>query len=237
MERKALFLGLLCAFAPVLLFAGAGPTIHFAEQEHDFGDVIHGQSPSVELSLSNTGDVDLIIERIASSCGCAKAIRGSRRVSPGSSSKIFAQIETFGMSPGRHAKTVAVHSNDPKHPVTALKLLFNVVRHVSIQPDTVATTVSQLDKEAVFPIEATNHWTEPITLRAPKTNESDDVMVVPQEAVLQPGAKASFRLSVRIRRELPQPYLKGKVVIETNDPLEKDLPIRYFIRLTKTGGT
>jgi hypothetical protein len=236
MKRTILFLGLLCALAPVLLFAGAGPTIHFPEQEHDFGDVMYGQSPSVELAFSNTGEVDLIIERIASSCGCAKAIRGSRTVHPGSSSKIYAQIETHGMSPGRHAKTVAVHSNDPEHPVIALKLLFNVVRHVGIQPDTLATSLSQLEKEAVFPIEATNHWTEPITLRAPKADESDGVMLVPHEVVLQPGAKANFRLSVPIRPLPAQPYLRGKARIETSDPLEKELAVRYFIRLTRTGG-
>ncbi len=228
MKRNALFFGLLCAFTPMLLLAGAGPRIHFAEQEHDFGDVIRGQSPSVELPFSNTGDVDLIIERIASSCGCAKAIRGSRSVPPGSSSKVYAQIETSGMSAGKHIKTVAVHSNDPRHPVTALKLLFNVIRHVSIQPDTLATSVSQLEQEDVFPIEATNHWTEPVTLRAPLADESDAVVLLPREMVLQPGEKASFRLSVRIRHETPLPYLKGKVIIKTSDPVEKELPVRVL---------
>ena len=237
MHKTMLVLGLLWSLLPTLLSAGAGPKINFAALEHDFGEVTHGQSPSVELAVTNTGDQDLILERISSSCGCARAIRGSRTVPPGSSSKIFAQIETSGMPPGRHFKTVVVHSNDPEHPLTTLKLGFTVVRHVSVQPDVLATSLFESDKEAVFSLKATNYWTEPITLKAAKTGASDEVLLVPQEVVVPPGGNVEFRLCVQVKREPPQAYVKGQALIETTDPLEKELPVRYFIRLPKRGGT
>lgn len=236
MQRTIPALGLLCTLVPALLLAGTGPRIHFAEQEHDFGNVVYGQSPSVEFSFSNVGDTDLVVERISSSCGCAKAIRGSRTVSPGSSSKIHAQIDTFGMSGGRHRKTVAVYTNDPKNPVIRLKLLFNVVRNVSIHPDMLAGSLRQSEERAVFSFSAMNHGTKPVTLKAAKTKNPEEVSLEPQEVVLPPGGKVDFRLSVKTARQQARPYLKGKVLIETNDPLHKELPVRYFIQLPKPGG-
>lgn len=236
MKEKTLVLWLVLLL-PTLLCAGSGPRIDFADREHDFGDVIHGQSPSAELPFTNTGDALLVIEKIESSCGCAKAIRGSRRVAPGAKSTLYAQIDTFGMPPGRHLKTIAVHCNDREHPVTTLKLIFNVVRHVSITPDTVATSLLEPNKNAVFQVSATNHWTKAVTLKAVTTRGSDEVTMAPEQVVVTPGSKIDFRLSVRFERESAQRYKKGTALIETDDPLKKVLPVRYFIRLPQKGAT
>lgn len=237
MKEKTLVLGLLLLLLPTLLSAGSGPRIDFADREHDFGDVIHGQSPSAELTFSNAGDELLVIEKIESSCGCAKAIRGSRRVAPGAKSTLYAQIDTFGMQPGKHLKTIAVYCNDKEHPVTTVRLIFNVVRHVSITPDMVATSLPEPNMSSVFRVSATNHWTKAITLKAAATRGSDQVTMAPEQVVVPPGGKIDFRLSVRFEQQAGQRYKKGTALIETDDPLEKVLPVRYFIRLPQKGGS
>ena len=236
MTRSIIALGLLLPLLPVLLHAGSGPKITFATVEHDFGDVKHGESPSVELSFTNTGDDVLVVNRIESSCGCAKAIRGNRRLSPGESSKIYAQIDTLGMPPGRHRKTLTVRSNDPAHPLTSLKLIFCVVRHVTLSPHTLATCLSESDKEAVFSMKATNHWTAPVTLRACKSTDTQEILMIPAEVVVPPGGAADFQISIRVTQAKGQPYLMGTTWIETDDPFEKALSVRYFLQLRKAGG-
>lgn len=236
MIRSAIVFGLLMSLVPTLLYAGNGPKVSFEKLEHDFGDVSHGESPSVELACTNTGDDVLVLDKIESSCGCAKAIRGSRQLAPGSSTKIYAQIETLGMPPGRHSKTIAVNCNDPEHPTTRLKLIFNVIRHVSIDPDTLAVCLLECDKDAVFRLKATNHSTKPITLTSAKCSSSDEAFLEPREVVVPPGAKTDFQLSVRVKREQGQSHVKGVALIETNDSHEKMLPVRYFIQLPKAGG-
>jgi hypothetical protein len=236
MIKSAIVFGLLMSLAPTFLYAGTGPKISFEKLEHDFGDVSYGESPSVELTCTNSGDAVLILEKIESSCGCAKAIRGSRQLAPGSSTKIYAQIETLGMPPGRHSKTIAVNCNDPEHPSNRLKLIFNVVRHVTIDPDTLAVCLLEYDKDAVFHLKATNHWTNPITLTSAKCSGSDEASLVPQEVVVLPGGSTDFQLSVRVKRGQGQSNAKGIALIETNDSHERTLPIRYFIQLPKTGG-
>jgi hypothetical protein len=237
MIGKVAILGSLISLMPLLVLAGAGPKITFQTQEHDFGAVIHGQSPSVEMTFTNTGDELLIVEKIESSCGCAKAMRGSRRVSPGDTSKIYAQITTDGMSPGRHTKTVHIHSNDPAHPLAALRLSFNVVRHLTVDPAFLARRLSHSEKEPVFHLRATNHWTEPITLRAAKSDAPCEVLLVPTEIVVPPGGKTEFELAVRVKRDTSDAFVKGSAYIETTDSLERRLRLPFFIQLPKAGDT
>ncbi|AFM26862.1 DUF1573 domain-containing protein [Desulfomonile tiedjei] len=230
--RLTILIGLLLSLVPTFLPAGTGPKIGFSELEHDFGDVRYGDSPSVELTCTNTGDDILILGRIESSCGCAKGIRGNLRIAPGSSSKIYAQIETLGMPPGRHSKTISVHSNDPEHPRTSLRLTFNVIRHLVINPDFLAGRLSEPDKDAVFDLRATNHSAKVIVLKTATVNSSE-ARLIPDEVVVPPGAQTRFQLSVRTKPEQNQAHVKGVALIETNDALEKILPVRYFIQFPK----
>ncbi len=234
MARKAVVLLLLCLI-PGVQSAGAGPRISFSELEHDFGDVRHGQCPETEFTCTNTGDHTLVLERIGSSCGCAKAMRGSRTIPPGASSKIQARIETLGMSPGRHSKTLDVHSTDPERPTTTLKLTFNLIRHLTIDPEALAVSLLARDKDAVFALKATNNSTEPITPRGPKTDDPGVVTLTPSEVVVPPGEKRDLQLSVRLKQGSAQSRLRGIVMIETCDPVEKIVPVPYFINLPRTG--
>jgi hypothetical protein len=226
----ALVLGFLLSLMPTLLLAGPGPKIEFEEREHDFGDVVHGASPSIELNFTNAGEENLIVERISSSCGCAKGLRGDRNVAPGASSKIYAQIDTLGMPPGRHAKSVAVHSNDPENPVTTLRLKFNIVRNVCIEPGTLGTSLTEWGKDAVFTLTAANSGPEPVTVKGAKSDNSDEVTLVPQELVVPAGTKADFQLSVKAQLRDGAAYSRGTALIETTDEREKTIPIRYLIR-------
>jgi hypothetical protein len=234
MKKALALIAMLFGFVPAVLCAGSGPKIEFKRLAHDFGEIVHPESASVELSFTNAGDEELVVERISSSCGCAKAVRGSRRLAPGSASTVEARIETLGMTPGPHTKTVMIHSNDPAHPTTSLKLMFNVVRRLSVMPEIVSTGVLASEKSAVFPLRAVNYWTQPITLKAAQAVGSAEAVLVPQEVLVPAGGHTDFQLSVPVKQDAPQPYMKGIALLETTDPQEKTVPVRYFIQLQKT---
>ena len=237
MGKNILALGLLCALVPAFVFAGTGPRIHFTEQEHDLGEVIYGETLSWDFVLSNTGDADLVIGRITSSCGCTKAIRGNTTVSPGGSSEVFMQIRTIGMSSGKYSKSIAVHSNDPERPVIVLKLSFKVARHVTVLPDPIAGALSEWGKPVAFTLTAQNHGKAPVTLKTPTTDDSVEAELDPQEVVLPPGKPVRFRLLLRVIGQPSRPYLNGRVVIKTDATRTKRLPLKYFIHLPKRDGT
>ncbi|MEW6352072.1 MAG: DUF1573 domain-containing protein [Thermodesulfobacteriota bacterium] len=234
MSRKEVLVAVLLCALSTLPSAWAGPRIGFTEREHDFGDVPPGKTLSVEFMCGNTGDELLILERITSSCGCAKTVRGSRSIAPGSSAGILAKVDPSGMPPGRHAKTITVHSNDPDCRQTDLRLTFNVVRHLTIEPAAFAVSLLDREKDALFPVKITNHSNEPITLRASQTDNSCGVTLLPHEVLVPPGGKVDLQLSVRVNPQQQRPHLNGSVLIETSDPWERDLTVPYFIRLPKS---
>jgi hypothetical protein len=235
MAKSLVILCLSWSLLPTVLSA-AGPRIWFEMVKHDFGDVMYGESPSVELKLTNKGDGVLVVGKIDSSCGCAKGLRGNKEIAPGGSSKIFAQIDTYGMSSGLHSKTIRVESNDPEHPLTTLKLKFNVVRTISIEPRTLALSLTEWGKDALFTLTATNSGTEPVTVKGSKSNNQDEVALVPQELVVPGGSKGDFRLSVKVPQGERQAYIRGTALIETTVKGKKIVPIRYLIRLPQANG-
>ncbi len=236
MAKTLVILTLWWSLLPTVLSAAAGPRIWFETAEYDFGDVVHGESPSVELNLTNKGDEVLVLGKIDSSCGCAKGVRGTKEIAPGESSKIFAQIYTEGMASGLHSKAIEVHSNDPEHPSTILKLKFNVVRNVSIEPRTLGLSLSEWGKDAVFTLTAINTGAVPVTVKGAKSNNPDEVALVPQELVVPAGGKADLRLSVKVPQRDGQSFVKGTALIETTDKWERIVPIRYLIRLPRVSG-
>ncbi len=140
------------------------------------------------------------------------------------------------MSSGLHSRSIEVHSNDPDHPMTVLKLKFNVVRNVSIEPSTLGLTLSEWGKDAVFSLTAINTGTEPVTLKGAKANGSDEVTLVPQDFVVPPGGMVNFQLAVKVQPRGGQAFAKGSAQIETTDRREKTIPIRYLIRLPQVSG-
>ncbi len=236
MSKRTALAVLSIVLVPAVVLAGSGPGIRFTETEHDFGDVVHGKKPSVEMVFSNTGDETLIIKRLRSSCGCAKAVKGSRSVTPGSTGRIEARIDTNGMSPGRHSKTISVYSNDPAQRKTKLTFTFNVVRHITIAPWYLAKAIPKPEAGAVFSIEAVNHWTQPVSLRTSQSKgPHSGPTMIPGEVVVPPGDKVEFKLSIPVKSGPSASYVKGTATILTNDPLEKRLRLRYFIRFPKKG--
>jgi hypothetical protein len=235
--KKALpLIVLLCGVLSSAVFGLTGPRIQFDRTEYDFGNIVHPESAAIELSFSNTGDEELVVERISSSCGCAKALRGSRTLTPGSSSTIQAQIETLGMLPGSHMKTVMVHTNDSAHPATCLRLKFNVVRHLSVLPEMASTGVLASETHAVLPLRAVNHWTEPITLRAVPSPDGEGAVLIPQDVLVPASGKVDFQLRISVNQADSRRYIKGIAFLETTDPLAKTVPVHYFIQLQKTNG-
>lgn len=216
--------------------AAHGPKISFDRLSHDFGEVIHGTSPVVAFQVTNTGDEPLIIEKVRSSCGCARAIKGKRELAPGEKSMIEAKILTTGMKEGDHSKSIYVHSNDGGNPVVKLKLKFCVFRHVSLDPPYLAVSLLKPQESVKFPVKATNHWTKPISLKAgPQDKSGRKITLIPKDLVVPPGQVAEFEISIPTAGENKRGFIMGTACLETDVPQEKTLEMRYLIRLPKKG--
>jgi len=99
----------------------AQPVTRFTNVDHDLGNVSEGDKTEYVFELSNTGDTDLLIEKVVATSGSTKAVASSKVLKPGEKGSISVVIDMRGKK-GFFFKTVDVYTNDPITPVTTLSV-------------------------------------------------------------------------------------------------------------------
>jgi hypothetical protein len=86
------------------------PMIQFSVIEHDFGKVIQGEIVSFAFKFKNTGNSDLVIANISTSCGCTASEYPKTPVKPGEEEKIEVIFDSSNRQ-GFQNKTLEVAAN------------------------------------------------------------------------------------------------------------------------------
>ncbi len=101
------------------------PVISFEETRYDFGDIEQGQKISHIFEFENSGDSELLIQKLSSTCGCTASVISATFLLPGEKGQIEIEIDTRYLK-GLIEETVFIYSNNRENPVIRLTLLANV---------------------------------------------------------------------------------------------------------------
>lgn len=127
--RKYIWLFLLGSL--LLVACGGGkPQINLETNELKLGDVVNGEIVSREVKVDNTGQAELVIEYISTSCGCTKATLEPMTVAPGGQATLTVTFDSGAHGPeenGELVRQVFIASNDPMQPDVVLELTANVL--------------------------------------------------------------------------------------------------------------
>ncbi|MFP4470761.1 MAG: DUF1573 domain-containing protein [Bacteroidales bacterium] len=93
----------------------AMPVIEFEHDVHDFGKVIQGEKVSYFFKFKNSGESNLILSNVSTSCGCTVPEFTRDPVAPGEEGSIKVTFDSDNRK-GFQNKTVTVVSNT--HPNT-----------------------------------------------------------------------------------------------------------------------
>jgi len=116
---KLRFSGELLALSILVLLlggcAGGKPDIAVATKRHDFGQVKQGDVVSTEIAVRNTGNKELKIESVATSCGCTSAQVKPKIIPSGGEGKLVIRYDS-GSHPdkGPIERHIYIASNDPE---------------------------------------------------------------------------------------------------------------------------
>ncbi|MBC7092780.1 DUF1573 domain-containing protein [Candidatus Bipolaricaulota bacterium] len=102
--------------------AAAGPRLVVDRDLYDFGEALDGTIVRFEVTLTNAGDAQLTISRVAYNCSCTSYQLPKRDLAPGESVKMTIAFNTTGYSRYRQpvSQTVTIYSNDPTKPEQAI---------------------------------------------------------------------------------------------------------------------
>lgn len=97
----------------------------FETMEHNFGDIMEGQSVEKTYNFTNTGKNPLLIDRCDVTCGCTVPSFPKEPIAPGEKGSIKVVFNSNGKS-GLNNKTVTVYANVTGGSVV-LKFTANVI--------------------------------------------------------------------------------------------------------------
>jgi hypothetical protein len=117
--------------------AGQKPKIEAAEKTFDFGTIIVGQKATHVYTLKNTGDADLAISSVTTTCGCTVAALAKKSLKPGETTDLKVTFNA-GLTPSRIAKYIMIKSNDPDQPQIKLAITGKVQALVDVVPRTLS---------------------------------------------------------------------------------------------------
>ena len=99
--------------------SSAQAKISFKNETVDYGKIVKGSDGVRVFEFTNTGDAELVITNVKSSCGCTVPKKPEEPIAPGASGSIEVKYDTNRVGPIR--KTVTVYSNADE-PIKALKI-------------------------------------------------------------------------------------------------------------------
>ncbi len=96
---------------------GRSPDIAVEMTRYDFGTIQQGEIATTEIPVKNTGQGDLEIEAVSTSCGCTSARVEPTTIPPGGEGKLIIRYDS-GVHPdsGAIKRYIYVVSNDPDEP-------------------------------------------------------------------------------------------------------------------------
>lgn len=109
---------------------GGSPNLVLGDTEVDLGEVINGEVLTLEIPVQNSGNEELVIEAVTTSCGCTSAEVQPTTIAPGDEGVLHIQYDSGAHGPeanGPVLRQIFIASNDPDQPEAEFRILANVV--------------------------------------------------------------------------------------------------------------
>ena len=92
----------------VTLAAVAQPRISSNKETHNFGQIEWKRPVTVEYTITNTGNLPLVLTNVTTSCACAVADWTKEPIAPGAKGIVKASFDAKAL--GRFEKSVGIYS-------------------------------------------------------------------------------------------------------------------------------
>jgi len=221
MKGKYLFL-ILLLLPPLPVLAQSGPKFEIPGGETiDLGEHLRGKEVKREIEFRNSGDQDLKIVSVSTTCGCSSALITSDVIKPGETGKISFTFN--GNANGTVTKGIAIATNEPTNNMHNISITMTMVEPLSLEPSAIMTA-GKVGEELAQIVTLKNLLGKEISITE-LTSNSPAVKVACDKSALGNGETASIQIAIKIYEDAP---VNAAVEIKTS---EGDFQIPIFVEV------
>lgn len=205
---------------PLITFAQSGPKFETTEGEDiNTGSYLRGKEVVYEINFRNSGDQDLKINSVSTSCGCSSALLSNDVIKPGESGSI--KFTFNGLGNGEVVKNVFVNTNETSNSNHTLVIRMKMVEPLTITPSSVISS-GKVGDEIKLTITLQNGFEKEIIINEISSN-SPVVKILSDLSLLSPSESSVLEISIKIYEDSP---VNAAIIIKTS---EGDFQIPIFV--------
>jgi hypothetical protein len=211
----------------IALFAGRAPaqewaTKMFTVTSHNFGTVAKGSKTEYRFQFRNIYKEDLHVVGVRTSCGCTSPTVTKRDLKTHETAEVVATFNTRTFL-GQHGATLTVTFDKPYHAEVQLRVAGNIRGDVTFEPPFVDLGNVDLGKGAERTVRVTHVGGTSWEIKDVRSaNPSFEVQL---SKPTHTASQTAYDLVARLKTDAPAGYVKGQLIIVTNDPRAAQIPM------------
>ncbi|MCX7878884.1 MAG: DUF1573 domain-containing protein, partial [Ignavibacteria bacterium] len=178
------------------------------EKNINAGDHIRGREVVIEITFRNSGNQDLKITNVTTSCGCSSALLTNDLLKPGETGSL--KFTFNGQGFGVVSKNLTIFTNEPETNHHTLTVTMNMVDAVSYNPQSIITE-GKVGEEIIKTAEITNSLDKEVDILEVTAN-TPVIKVSADKNALFKGDKARLDIAIKIYEDSP---INAAIIIRT----------------------
>ena len=214
---------LALALAPLdAAFAQEWATKMFSTTSHNFGTVAKGSKTEHRFVFRNVYKEDLHVVGVRTSCGCTSPEVTVSTLKTHETGEVIAKFNTRTFL-GQHGATLTVTFDKPYHAEVQLRIAGNIRGDVTFDPPFVDLGNVDLGKGVDRTVRVTHVGSTPWEIKDVRSaNPSFEVSL---SKPTHTSSQSAYDLNVRLKPETAAGYVKGQLILVTNDPRAAQIPM------------
>jgi len=194
----------------------------FPVTSHNFGTVAKGSKTEYRFEFRNLYQEDLHVVGVRTSCGCTSPEVTKRDLKTHETAEVVATFNTRTFL-GQHGATVTITFDKPYYAEVQLRVAGHIRGDVSFEPPFVDLGNVDLGKGAERKVRITRVGTTPWEIADVRSANPNFEVVLSQP--LKTSAQTVYDLTMRLKPDAPAGYVKGQLMLVTDDPRAPQIPM------------
>jgi len=194
----------------------------FPVTSHNFGTVARGSKTEYRFEFTNMYEQPVHVVGVRSSCGCTAPQVSKKDVNTHETAEIVAVFNTRTFT-GQHGATLTVTFDKPYRAEVQLRVAGNIRGDVSFDPPFVDLGSIDLGKGTERKVRVTRAGGSTWNIKDVRSANPHFEVLLSQP--LRTPSQTVYELTLRLKPDAPSGYVKGQLVLVTDDPRATQIPM------------